>query len=38
MNDYISASGKVGTSSPRFEILPWRIGADRGGYWEVMVV
>jgi len=36
MNDNISASGIVGTSSPLFEILPRRIGTDRGGYWEVV--
>jgi hypothetical protein len=36
MDDNISASGIMGKSYPQFEILPWRIGADRGGQWEVM--
>ncbi|CAG1006125.1 MAG: hypothetical protein MPEBLZ_03222 [Candidatus Methanoperedens nitroreducens] len=35
MDDNISTSGIVGMLSPQFEMLPWRIGADRGGYREV---
>ena len=36
MDDNISTFGMVGTLSPQFEMLPWRIGADKGWYWEVV--